>query len=387
MANDIQKLYSLPDISFVSDVAPDFDTVLQRLVSDYEARYEEETGKKVVLRPGDKEYIELTVYAAEFFQMYQQIDFSAKMNLLKYSKGDYLKHLGVFKKTFVQEPKAAVTTARFTLSESRKEVVYIPAGTRITAGDGIYFETDDYAEVTAGETYVDIDCTCQTAGTVGNDYTPGQLEIIVDPVPYVATVSNITKTDGGAGEETEESFRERIYLAPSSYSTAGPSDAYEYWVKQYNSAAIEDVKIHEPTDAIVDIRILLNGGGLPSKAFCDGVLAFLKENPIIPLTDNDKVAAPDVVKYDLKATYYIARSDINNLDSIKENVEAAKDTYLNWQKTKIGRDINPDALTEFVRAAGGKRVVITSPVFQRIPETSVAIDNTIEFVYGGVEDD
>ena len=229
MANDIQKLYSLPDISFVSDVAPDFDTVLQRLVSDYEARYEEETGKKVVLRPGDKEYIELTVYAAEFFQMYQQIDFSAKMNLLKYSKGDYLKHLGAFKKTFVQEPKAAVTTARFTLSESRKEVVYIPAGTRITAGDGIYFETDDYAEVTAGETYVDIDCTCQTAGTVGNDYTPGQLEIIVDPVPYVATVSNITKTDGGAGEETEESFRERIYLAPSSYSTAGPSDAYEYW--------------------------------------------------------------------------------------------------------------------------------------------------------------
>ena len=51
MANDIQKLYNLPDISFVSDVAPDFDTVLQRLVSDYEARYEEETGKKVVLRP------------------------------------------------------------------------------------------------------------------------------------------------------------------------------------------------------------------------------------------------------------------------------------------------------------------------------------------------
>ena len=39
---------------------------------------------------------------------------------------------------------------------------YIPAGTRITAGDGIYFETDDYAEVTAGETYVDIDCTFQT---------------------------------------------------------------------------------------------------------------------------------------------------------------------------------------------------------------------------------
>lgn len=122
-------------------------------------------------------------------------------------------------------------------------MVYIPAGTRVTAGDGIYFATDDFAEVTAGADHIDVDCTCETVGTVGNDYIVGQIETLVDPVPYVAEVTNITKSEGGAGEETEENFRERIFLAPSSYSTAGPSDAYEYWVKQYNSAAIEDVKI------------------------------------------------------------------------------------------------------------------------------------------------
>ena len=92
-------------------------------------------------------------------------------------------------------------------------------------------------------------------------------------------------------------------------------------------------------------------------------------------------------KYRLKATYYIARSDINNIKAIQESIEAAKDTYLSWQRTKIGRDINPDALTEFVRAAGGKRVVIESPVFTMLPETSVAIEDTVEFIYGGVEDD
>ena len=54
------------------------------------------------------------------------------------------------KKTFINEPKASVTTVRFILSEIRREVVYIPAGTRVTAGDGIYFATDDFAEVTAG---------------------------------------------------------------------------------------------------------------------------------------------------------------------------------------------------------------------------------------------
>ena len=385
MANEIQKLYDLPEISFVEGIT--YEGILNEMVADFEAKYLEETGRKIVLRPGDKEHIHLRVEAGQYFQMYQQLDYAAKMNLLKYSKGDFLKHLGAFKKTFIQEPRAAVVKVRFTLSEIRKDVIYIPEGTRVTAGDGVYFATDEYAEVAAGEKYADVSCTCESAGEIGNDYVPGALEIIVDPVPYVESVVNTTKSEGGSGEESEESFRERIFLAPSSYSVAGPADAYEYWVKQYNSAAIEDVKIHEPLEAVVDIRILLRDGALPSQSFCNDCLKYLKDHPIIPLTDNVYVSAPDVEKYRLKATYYIARSDINNIKVIQESIEAAKDTYLSWQKTKIGRDINPDALTEFVRAAGGKRVVIESPVFTMIPETSIAIEESVEFIYGGVEDD
>ena len=385
MQNEISKLYNLPDISFVDDIS--YEKILNEMIADYEKKYQEATGRKVTLRPGDKEHIHLRIEAGQYFQMYQILDNAAKMNLLKYSKGNFLRHLGAFKKTFIQEPKPAVVTARFTLSEIRKDVIYIPQGTRVTAGDGVYFATDDYAEVKAGDSFVDVDCTCETVGEVGNEYIVGQIETIVDPVPYVSSVSNITKADGGTGEESEDSFRERIFLAPSSYSVAGPADAYEYWVKQYNSAAIEDVKIYEPTEAVVDIRILLVGGALPSKTFCSGCLEYLRENPIIPLTDNDLVAAPDVVNYNLKAVYYIARSDLNNIKVIQESIEAAKETYLNWQRTKIGRDINPDALTEFVRAAGGKRVVITSPVFTPIPETSIAMEKTVEFTYGGIEDD
>ena len=385
MQNEISKLYNLPDISFVDDIS--YEKILNEMIADYKNKYQEATGRKVTLRPGDKEHIHLRIEAGQYFQMYQILDNAAKMNLLKYSKGNFLRHLGAFKKTFIQEPKPAVVTARFTLSEIRKDAIYIPQGTRITAGDGVYFATDDYAEVKAGDSFVDVDCTCETVGEVGNEYIVGQIETIVDPVPYVSGVSNITKSDGGTGEESEDSFRERIFLAPSSYSVAGPADAYEYWVKQYNSAAIEDVKIYEPTEAVVDIRILLIGGALPSKTFCSGCLEYLRENPIIPLTDNDLVAAPDVVNYNLKAVYYIARSDLNNIAVIQESIEAAKDTYLNWQRTKIGRDINPDALTEFVRAAGGKRVVITSPVFTPIPETSIAMEKTVEFSYGGIEDD
>lgn len=385
MANEIQKLYNLPDISFIDDIS--YEQILEEMIGDYEKKYEEETKQKMVLRPGDKEHIHLRIEAGQYFQMYQKLDNAAKMNLLKYSRGDFLKHLGAFKRTFIQEPKAAVVTIRFTISEIRKETIYIPQGTRVTAGDGVYFATDNYAEISAGEPYIDVDCTCEVAGIIGNDYITGQIGTLVDPVPYVESVTNVTKSEGGTGEESEESFRERIFLAPSSYSVAGPSDAYEYWVKQYNSGAIEDVKIHEPLEAVVDIRILFRGGELPSQSFCNGCLEYLKAHPIIPLTDNVYISAPDVEKYKLKATYYISRSDINNIKAIRESIEAAKETYLNWQRTKIGRDINPDALTEFVRAAGGKRIVIESPVFTVIPETSVAIEDTVEFIYGGMEDD
>lgn len=384
---DIQQLYDIPDISFIDGIT--VDSIISEMIADYEKKYEELTKKEITLRPADKDTILMNIYAGKFYQLYERLDFSAKMNLLKYSRGDFLKHLGAMKKTFLNEPKSAVTIARFHLEEVRPDLVYIPAGTRITAdaADGIYFATDNYAEIPPGTKTVDISCTCETQGEIGNGYIEGQLDIIIDPIPYVSGVENITKTEGGAGEETDDEFRERIFLAPSSFSTAGPADAYEYWVRQYNSAAIEDVKIYEPTDAIVDVRVLLKGGELPSAAYCEKVKEYLLQNPVVPLTDNSIVAAPDVVKYNLKATYYISRRHTNNLETIKAAIEEAKDEYLLYQRSGIGRDLNPDVLIEFVRAAGGKRVVIESPSFQVVRETSVAQENNVEFVFGGLEDD
>lgn len=384
---DIQQLYDIPDISFIDGIT--VDSIISEMIADYEKKYEELTKKEITLRPADKDTILMNIYAGKFYQLYERLDFSAKMNLLKYSRGDFLKHLGAMKKTFLNEPKSAVTIARFHLEEVRPDLVYIPAGTRITAdaADGIYFATDNYAEIPPGTKTVDISCTCETQGEIGNGYIEGQLDIIVDPIPYVSGVENITKTEGGAGEETDDEFRERIFLAPSSFSTAGPADAYEYWVRQYNSAAIEDVKIYEPTDAIVDVRVLLKGGELPSAAYCEKVKEYLLQNPVVPLTDNSIVAAPDVVKYNLKATYYISRRHTNNLETIKAAIEEAKDEYLLYQRSGIGRDLNPDVLIEFVRAAGGKRVVIESPSFQVVRETSVAQESNVEFVFGGLEDD
>lgn len=385
MSISIQNLYDLPDVSVIDDV--DIESMKKEMVADFEALYKEETGESITLYPADKDRIKLNVVANKLYQAFQCIDKGFKMNLLKYAYGDYLKHLGANKKTFKQDSRPAVTVLRFTLQEARTQVTAIPQGKRATAGDNVFFATDDYAEIAAGQMYVDVSATCTELGTIGNKYIPGQINAMADKIPYVASVENITESDGGSGEETDAEFRERIFLAPSSYSTAGPEDAYIYWVRQYNSAAIEDVKPNTTADATVDIRLVLTDGELPSDAFLDDLMTYLTTTPIRPLTDKLSVAAPDVVEYDLNFTYYIARSNKENVETIQAAVEDAANAFVIWQKTHIGADINTDMLTEFVRAAGAKRAPISKPAYTAIGNTEIAVAKSVTILYGGLEDD
>lgn len=385
MAINIQNLYDLPDISVIDDV--DIERMKKEMVADFEAKYKEETEESITLYPADKDRIKLNVVANKLYQAYQCIDRAFKMNFLKYAYGDYLKHHGAMKKTFKQESRAAVTVLRFSLAEARTQVTAIPQGKRATAGDNVFFATDDYAEIAAGQLFVDVPATCTELGTVGSNYLPGQINAMVDKIPYVSSVENVSESEGGSGEETDSAYRERIFLAPSSYSTAGPEDAYIYWVRQYNSAAIADVKVNTTEDAEVDIRVVLTGGALPSTAFLADLSDYLKTSAIRPLTDKMSVAAPDVVDYELDFTYYIGRSKKENVETIQAAAEEAKDAYVVWQKTHIGADINTDVLVEFLRATGVKRAVIRKPSYTVITDTQIASVKSVKMAYGGLEDD
>ena len=70
-----------------------------------------------------------------------------------------------------------------------------------------------YAEIPAGSTTVDVPATCTVAGTDGNGFAAGELATIVDPIPYVASVTNTTATEGGAEIESDDDLAERVFLA------------------------------------------------------------------------------------------------------------------------------------------------------------------------------
>lgn len=384
MSADVQNLFNLPDISVIDDV--DIETMKNELVRDYEDAYKAETGESITLYPADKDRLKLNIVANKLFQAYQCIDNGFRMNFLRYSYGDYLKHLGANRKIYKQEARPAVTVLRFSIQESRAQVTAIPKGKRATAGDNIFFMTDDYAEIQAGELSVDVAATCTQAGTAGNKYIAGQINALADKIPYITGVVNVSESTGGSDEESDAAFRERIYLAPATYSTAGTEDAYIYWVRQYNSAAIEDVKVRTDENSIVDIRIVLANGELPGKAFLDGLKSYLTSD-VKPLTDKINVSAPDVVEYNLDFTYYIGRSNKENVEVIQASAQEAASEWSAWQKTHIGADINTDMLIEYLRAAGVKRAVIRTPVYTAINDTQIAVVKNITAAYGGLEND
>lgn len=379
----IDEILNLPDVSFIDDMQ--LEDVQGQLIRDYQNRYKEITGKDIVLDRADPMSLILYALSVQVYQALLYVDKTGKQDLLKYSYGEYLDNLAAMKGIAREKAKPARAMIRFTLSGIRPSTVEIPAGTRVTDGE-VYFQTESYAAIPAGNTSADVAAECMTSGTSGNDLGIGEINVLVDPVPYVAKISNTEPTSGGADIEDDDTLKDRIYIAPSKYSVAGPEESYRYWVKTYNSN-ISDVLIYSDDPVDVIIEFIMNNGELPSESMILGVQKFLADEQIRPLTDRLTVKAPDTVDYKVNVKYFVNQSDLKKVDTIKAAVETAVDDYIVWQRSKIGRDINPSQLIQQMVSAGAKRVEVTLPVFQVIGKANVAKLSSKTVTYGGLEDD
>lgn len=385
MPDEMNAIKSLPDISFIDN--KDIDQVRQEMVADYESFISEATGQTVTLERSSVHRMELYAAAAQIYQAMQYIDRQGKQSILKYSYSDFLDNLAIFKGVTRNPATPATTTLRFTLSAERDTATGIPQGTRVSTAGAIYFATDVYAEIPAGSTTVDVPATCTVAGTDGNGFTAGELATIVDPIPYVASVTNTTATEGGAEIESDDDLAERVFLAPGAYSTAGPEDGYLYHAKAYSAAIGDVVATSNQAAGTVDIVFIMADGSTPGEEMIEGLEGYLQGKTIRPMTDLVRVAAPQEVTYTINLTYYINRSDSAKAVTIQAAVAQAVADYQTWQRA-IGRDINPSQLVRMVMDAGAKRVTVTAPTYTAVDATKVsALQGDAVISYGGLEDD
>lgn len=382
------KLSDLPDINFVN---ADKETVTAQIINLYEST----TGR--TLGAGDPVRLFLLVIANVVILLLNKINYTGKQNLLAYANGTKLDHVAAMIGTARQEASKATLTETFTLSSTQASGTVIPAGTRVSAGDDTYFALDEDLTIAAGNLTGTGSCTALTAGASGNGYLVGKVTTLVDPLPYVASVTNMTASSGGADAEADDHYRERAHNFAESYSTAGPEGAYEYWAKAANTA-IESVLVVVPGDTApgeVWIYPMLTGGIIPDEEIRKAVANQLNARKRRPLTDKVSIKTPTEVDYNVNLTYYIEADEAENAANINVAVTKAVEEFKTWERSKLGRDINPSVLIAKVIAAGAKRVEVTSPVFTHVKNGSeadgfdveLARCASVEIKVGGAEDE
>lgn len=362
------------DINFVDTSATDIQTaVLGGLMDNVDEP----------LYPGDERRIFADALVAVLVSMYSNFNDKARQRLLRYARGEVLDALGERYGVERAEPAHAAATFRFSVSAAQASNIIIPAGTRITTDGSVYFATDATAVLQGGTTYVDVAGTCQEGGAAYNGYTPGTIATLVDLIPYISAVQNTTTSAGGDDgepytEDGDDRYRERIRLAPSTQSTAGPKNGYVYWAMTADPDII-DVAIDNPSANVVDIYALMTGGAIPDSETLEKIEEVCGADDVRPMTDQVTAKAPAQVSYDIQLKYYCTKD--NEADTIRavEGEGGAIDQYNAWQCGALGRDINPDQLRKLILCPdwdssliGADRVEITKPVFTTLDYSKVA---------------
>jgi len=375
------------------------------------------------LADGDPEKLVQLTEAAALTQVATDIDKTGKGNLLFFADDETIELIGyLYGERGARMPASyALTTMRYKLSVERPVITPIPRGYRSTPDNKVFFATLKPLEIPAGEIYADVEAQCLTPGIEGDGFGIGEIKNMVDLIPFVASVENITVSSGGAEEESTEAYRQRLRMLPESFSVAGPDGAYEFWARSANPA-IFDAKVWMPdldmeafaeflapwgiTNAAgfykalgdyyresgtgpgnVDITVLMKNGELPSSEILNQVKEKLSSRDRRPLTDFIHVVDPKPVYFDVEFEYWIETERATEAASIIDAVEKATERYILWQKSKLGLDINPDILHKLVMDTGVKRLEIKKPEFRILRPIEVAqFTGNKDVIYSGLED-
>jgi phage-related baseplate assembly protein len=391
----------LPLFGFDSSIVPDIDfcvkdasIVESDVISKYENLFYLVTKIQKTLGRGDPVRLFLLSIIYQIVVQRSIVDSTGKENLLKYSHGANLDNLGAKwgSRGMRLQSTFASTTLHFSLSNLLTSDSVIPLGTKARANDGRTFSTTLEGTIFAGSTTIDLPATADVAGSAANGLVPGQITQLVQwNSPFLVAVTNTTTTSGGADTESDDHYRARIWMAPESFSTAGPQGAYEYWAASANPL-ISDVSVWSdpPNAGKVYIYPLMENGRFPTTAEIDQVYAICNDQKVRPLTDQVFVQAPIAQNYLPSVSYWIKKQDAPFVADIQASVAQAWADYKTWQTTKIGRDINPSKCDQMLVDAGAKRTDIpgsTTFVFVALDPRTIAHDTGAVLTYAGLEEE
>jgi len=369
-------------------ISTDTNALVSQLISAYE---------KIVgltVHPASPERLFIQWIADVIIQERVMNNYTGNQNIPSRAEGSDLDALGeLFYDKSRPAAQAAICTVRFHISEAQARAILVPKGTRVTdKNNTLVWETTADAYVAIGDTYVDVMVQCQTVGTIGNGYAPGQINTLVDVFNYYDHCENTTTSDDGANTATDDEYYELMRASEDAYSTAGAKGGYLYFAKQV-STEIADVVGNSPSPGQVNLYVLMSNGSIAGEEIKNAVLAACNEEYVRPMTDLVVVDDPETVPYDITFTYYIPRNTSLSAAEIEAGVNDTVAEYISWQSAKLGRDINPSYLGSMLMKTGIKRIEMSALAYASLRDGSdntvpqVAQVGAVTITNGGYEDD
>jgi len=179
-------------------------------------------------------------------------------------------------------------------------------------------------------------------------------EIVTTPLPFVIEAKATEVFSNGSSVENDEEFRARILLSMADKSTAGSEETY----KSFTFNADERIE---------DVAVLNGGAGVVNVFYYSSVAdslmqtrieEMLNKESVRPLSDVPVIATATEIAFNVVAELKILPNQetatvySNAIESLNTGIATLK---------HIGTDITLSEINDFLKVAGVKEVVISSP--------------------------
>lgn len=270
------------------------DLELEFIDTDSESIYEKikESIENTIgesLYPGDERDVFANALSYVIIAAFNSVNDACQQKMLRYARGTTLDALGEGCGVMRKMSETASVTLKFSVAQSMSSNIVIPSGIRVTGDYEHYFITDDTVVINAGETSTTVDAMAEIGGSDYNGLEAGTITTIVDisKIPLVSSVTNITTSAGGADEEEDDVYRERIREAENAYSTAGTAKAYKYWALTADSTVTDAVVSLEDETVTKDIDVYAQKAFIGGTYIHDKTLKVYKKDGSLCELDRD----------------------------------------------------------------------------------------------------
>jgi uncharacterized phage protein gp47/JayE len=230
----------------------------------------------------------LKAFAQAMRAGYLRLEFIHEQAFVTTARDDYLDYHGIQAGGLSRDPASyaqGVLTGTVTLG------TVIPDNVQFMRADGQYFAV--VGTVTAIANPINVYVRAVVAGELGNT-DPGAVLALVTPIPGVSTLAvDANGLLGGAEQESDDSFRQRILYYKQNPPHGGSPPEYIEWCQTKPGVTRVFVKRATPQPGSVTVYFMMDdiGNGIPTPADVSEMQSIL--NQLAPSDADVIVAAPN----------------------------------------------------------------------------------------------